>query len=45
MHDKIIEVKVSWIKYKLWKKSPGFYDITRRGEWSRVVWEARSTFN
>ena len=48
VNDKIVEVKISWIKYKSWKKSPGFYaaiDITRRGEWSRLVYRARSTFS
>lgn len=46
-NNDIKEVKVAWIKYKLWKRCPGFYaavNITRKGEWSRVAWQARSTF-
>jgi len=47
-NNNIVGVKISWIKYKLWKKSPGFYsaiDVTCKGEWSRLVWQARSTFS
>ncbi len=44
----IISVEFTWVKYKLWKKSPGFYAavrITRKGEWSRRVKHSRSTFS
>lgn len=43
----IISVQFSWVKYKLWKTSPGFYaaiTITRKGHWSKKVYESRNTF-
>ena len=47
-NEDIISVEFAWVKYKLWRKSPGFYaaiNITRKGEWSRSVKESRSTFS
>ena len=46
--EDILSVQVAWVKYKLWKKSPGFYasiTITRKGEWSKKVFESRNTFS
>ena len=43
----IISVEFVWVKYKLWKQSPGFYAavrITRKGEWSHKVKKSHSTF-
>lgn len=45
--DDIISTEFAWVKYKLWKKSPGYYaaiNITRRGEWSNIVKKSCSTF-
>ena len=25
VNDKFVKIKISWIKYNLWKKSPRFY--------------------
>lgn len=46
--DDIVSVEFSWVKYKLWKKNPGFYAsirITRNGKWSQKVIQCRSTFS
>lgn len=46
--DDIVSVQFAWVKYKLWKKNPGFYAsivITRKGEWSQQVFKSRSTFS
>ena len=44
---KIISVEFAWVKYKLWKRSTGYYtaiNITRKGEWSPTVRKCCSTF-
>ena len=44
----IVSVELTWVKYKLWKKSPGFYaavKVTKKGDWSNRVKESRSTFS
>ena len=44
----ILSVEFSWVKYKLWKKSPGYYaciGVTRKGEWSTKVKRCCSTFS
>ena len=46
--NSILFTELAWVKYKLWKKAPGFYaavNITRRGQWSLSVYRARSTFS
>lgn len=44
---KITSVEFAWVKYKLWKRSPGYYtaiNITRKGEWSPTVKKCCNTF-
>ncbi len=44
----VVSVEFAWVKYKILRKRPGFYAavrITRTGEWSQKVREARSTFS
>ena len=44
----ISNVEFAWVKYKLWKKAPGYYaavTVTRTGLWSQSVHQARSTFS
>lgn len=44
----ILSVDFTWVKFKVWKKSPGFYasiTISKKGEWSRKVRASRSTFS
>ncbi len=44
----VLSVDFAWVKYKVLRKRPGFYAavrITRTGEWSQSVREARSTFS
>lgn len=45
--NSIVSVEFAWVKYKLWKKAPGYYaaiSITRKGEWSQKVRKCCSTF-
>ena len=45
---RIRNVEFEWVKYKLWKKAPGYYaavSVTRTGPWSQSVHKARSTFS
>lgn len=45
--DSIIRTEFAWVRYKLWKKAPGYYaavDITRTGQWPSAVHRVRSTF-
>lgn len=45
--DSIDSVEFAWVKYKLWKKAPGYYaaiNITRKGEWPQKVKKYCSTF-
>lgn len=44
---KIVSVEFAWVKYKLLKRSPGYYTailITRKGDWSRTVKRCCSSF-
>ena len=46
-HSKIVSVKFVWVKYKVWKQSPGYYAsimVTRKGDWSRTVKRSCSSF-
>ena len=46
--NSIVSTEFAWVKYKLWKKAPGYYaavTITRSGQWSQSVCKARSTFS
>lgn len=45
--NSIVSVEFAWVKYKLWKKAPGYYaaiNITRKGEWSKKIKNRSSTF-
>lgn len=45
--NSIVSVEFAWVKYKLWKKAPGYYaaiNITRKGEWSKKIKNCSSTF-
>ena len=43
----ISSVEFCWVRYKLWKKAPGYYagiNVTCHGGWPEAVHRARSTF-
>ena len=45
--NSIICTEFAWVRYKLWKKAPGYYaavNITCSGQWPLAVHRARSTF-
>ena len=46
-NNSVVCITFAWVKYKLWKKAPGYYaavNITRTGHWSPPVHRASSTF-